>query len=80
MSWPVPPAAAQWNPGMAAVPDVSMSNMGSYTPEQWTAMQQQNWQQWAQWQQQYVQWQTQYGDKVSKKLANQKLRYDLFED
>ncbi|XP_015125007.1 uncharacterized protein LOC107046808 isoform X2 [Diachasma alloeum] len=34
-----------------------------YTPEQWSAAQQQNWAQWQQWQQQYQQWQAQYGAK-----------------
>lgn len=60
MAWSMPPTG-QWNPAMAMTPDM---NMGSYTPEQWAAMQQQNWQQWTQWQQQYAQWQSQYGDKV----------------
>lgn len=61
MAWPVPPSA-QWSSGFPMTPD-----MNSYTPEQWALMQQQNWQQWAQWQQQYAQWQTQYGDKVNLK-------------
>lgn len=60
MAWSMP-TTGQWNPGIAMTPDM---NMGGYTPEQWALMQQQNWQQWAQWQQQYAQWQSQYGDKV----------------
>lgn len=60
MSWQMP-NAAQWNPDMGMNPNM---NMGSYTADQWTAMQQQNWQQWSQWQQQYAQWHKQYGDKV----------------
>lgn len=32
--------------------------------QQWSIMQQQNWQQWQTWQQQYQQWHLQYGDKV----------------
>lgn len=61
MSWPIP-TQGQWPGAVAMAPDVM--NMGSYTPEQWAALQQ-NWQQWAQWQQQYAQWQNQYGEKVS---------------
>lgn len=64
MAWPMP-TAGQWNSGLAIAPDMTMANMGSYTAEQWAALQHQNWQQWAQWQQQYAQWQNQYGDKVS---------------
>ncbi|XP_028178398.1 YLP motif-containing protein 1-like isoform X1 [Ostrinia furnacalis] len=59
MSWPVP-QPGQLPPGAGMTPD--MMNVGSYTPDQWAAMQQ-NWQQWAQWQQQYAQWQSQYGAK-----------------
>lgn len=55
------PPTGPWNPAMALAPDMGM---GSYTAEQWTAIQQQNWQQWSQWQQQYAQWQNQYGGKV----------------
>lgn len=64
MSWSIPnPAQTQWNPGMA----MQDMNNGPYTPEQWTIMQQQSWQQWSQWQQQYSQWQNhQYGEKVCK--------------
>jgi hypothetical protein len=61
MSWSMP-VQGQWGSGMGMTPEL---NMGSCTPEQWAAMQQQNWQQWAQWQQQYAQWQSQYGEKVS---------------
>ncbi|XP_072929858.1 uncharacterized protein [Epargyreus clarus] len=64
MAWPMP-TTGQWTPGIAVTPDV---NMGSYTPEQWAAMQQQNWQQWAQWQQQYATWQTQYGSKYAEQM------------
>ncbi|CAK1543072.1 unnamed protein product [Leptosia nina] len=68
MAWQIP-AAAQWNPaGVPMAPDPSNMNMGSITPDQWTLMQQQNWHQWAQWQQQYAQWQTQYGEKFSKQM------------
>ncbi|XP_013172902.1 PREDICTED: uncharacterized protein LOC106121689 isoform X1 [Papilio xuthus] len=62
MSWPVP--SGSWNAG---VPMTSNMNMG-YTPDQWTLIQQQNWQQWAQWQQQYAQWQMQYGDKYTEQM------------
>lgn len=64
MAWPMP-TSGQWSSGMGMGSDINMASMSSYTPEQWAAMQQQNWQQWTQWQQQYVQWQGQYGDKVS---------------
>ncbi|XP_075977283.1 uncharacterized protein LOC142977327 isoform X2 [Anticarsia gemmatalis] len=64
MSWPVP-NAAQWNSAMAITPEI---NVGSYTAEQWAAMQQQNWQQWTQWQQQYAQWQSQYGEKYAEQM------------
>lgn len=62
MAWSMP--TGQWNSGISMTPDINIASMGSYTPEQWALMQQQNWQQWAQWQQQYAQWQSQYGDKV----------------
>ncbi|XP_053608288.1 YLP motif-containing protein 1-like isoform X4 [Plodia interpunctella] len=64
MSWTA--NTGQWNPGIAITPD--NMNMGSYTPDQWTAMQQQNWQQWAQWQQQFAQWQSQYGEKYAEQI------------
>ncbi|XP_041981133.1 YLP motif-containing protein 1-like isoform X2 [Aricia agestis] len=64
MAWPVPPG--QWNSAVPMAAGADMS-MGSYTPEQWTMMQQQSWQ-WAQWQQQYAQWQNQYGDKYNQQL------------
>ncbi|CAG4961979.1 unnamed protein product [Colias eurytheme] len=67
MAWQLP-NVNQWNPGLAVAADVSGMNMGSYTPEQWNLMQQQNWQQWSQWQQQYAQWQTQYGDKYAEQM------------
>ncbi|KAJ8719583.1 hypothetical protein PYW08_011758 [Mythimna loreyi] len=67
MSWPMP-TSGQWNSGMGMTPDINMANMSSYTPEQWAAMQQQNWQQWTQWQQQYVQWHGQYGDKYAEQM------------
>ncbi|XP_026730170.1 YLP motif-containing protein 1-like isoform X2 [Trichoplusia ni] len=67
MAWPMP-TAGQWNSGLAIAPDMTMANMGSYTAEQWAALQHQNWQQWAQWQQQYAQWQNQYGDKYSEQM------------
>ncbi|XP_060804052.1 myb-like protein AA isoform X2 [Amyelois transitella] len=63
MSWPV--NSGPWTPGIAVTQDM---NMGSYTADQWTAMQQQNWQQWAQWQQQYAQWQSQYGEKYAQQM------------
>lgn len=63
MAWQAP-MAGQWN----QVPP-NLMGMGSYTPEQWAAMQQQSWQQWTQWQQQYAQWQSQYGDKVNFKIC-----------
>ncbi|XP_049874845.1 YLP motif-containing protein 1-like isoform X2 [Pectinophora gossypiella] len=70
MSWPITPATAagQWNPGIAMTPDMNTMSMGNYTPEQWAAVQQQNWQQWTQWQQQYAQWQTQYGEKYTQQM------------
>lgn len=61
MAWQIPGAASQWTPALGMPQEM---NMGSYTPEQWTVFQQQNWQQWAQWQQ-YSQWQSQYDEKVS---------------
>lgn len=64
MSWPMH-NSGQWNPGMSMGPDM---NMGSYTPDQWALMQQQNWQQWTQWQQQYAQWQSQYGEKYAEQM------------
>ncbi|CAG9788052.1 unnamed protein product [Diatraea saccharalis] len=63
MSWPMQ-TPGQWG-GMPMTPDM---NMGSYSAEQWAAMQQQNWQQWAQWQQQYAQWQSQYGEKYAQQM------------
>ncbi|CAG9583172.1 unnamed protein product [Danaus chrysippus] len=66
MAWSMP--TGQWNSGISMTPDMNMANMGSYTPEQWALMQQQNWQQWAQWQQQYAQWQSQYGDKYTQHM------------
>ncbi|KPJ06542.1 YLP motif-containing protein 1 [Papilio machaon] len=62
MSWPMP--SGSWNAGVPMTPNM---NMG-YTPDQWTLIQQQNWQQWAQWQQQYAQWQIQYGDKYAEQM------------
>lgn len=59
MAWPMP-TSGQWSSGIGMTPD-----MTKMTPEQWAAMQHQNWQQWTQWQQQYAQWQGQYGEKVS---------------
>lgn len=64
MSWGM---GGPWNPGMASMPSQNMGISG-YTPDQWAAMQQQNWQ-WSQWQQyshsQWQQQQPQYGgDKV----------------
>lgn len=56
MSW----NTGQWN---------CEATNAAVTPEAWAAYQQQNWQQWAQWQQQYAQWQNQYGEKVSFFLA-----------
>ncbi|XP_068629593.1 putative uncharacterized protein DDB_G0281733 isoform X2 [Battus philenor] len=63
MSWPIPPSGP-WNPGVAMAPNMTMG----YTPDQWTLIQQQNWQQWVQWQQQYAQWQAQYGDKYAEQM------------
>lgn len=60
MAWPLQ-NTAQWNPTMGMTPDM---NVGPYTVKEWSDMQQHNWQQWAQWQQQYTQWHHQYGDKV----------------
>ncbi|XP_077291589.1 uncharacterized protein LOC143915051 isoform X2 [Arctopsyche grandis] len=57
MQWPV------WNPALM------MGSMAGYSAEQWAALQQQNWQQWAQWQEQYARWQMQYGDKYSEQLT-----------
>ncbi|XP_047508220.1 uncharacterized protein LOC125051733 isoform X3 [Pieris napi] len=68
MAWQIP---GPWNPGLSLAPDPSTMNMpgmSSLTAEQWSLMQQQNWQQWAQWQQQYAQWQTQYGDKYAEQM------------
>ncbi|XP_045512728.1 YLP motif-containing protein 1-like isoform X2 [Pieris brassicae] len=68
MAWQIP---GPWNPGLSLAPDPStmnMAGMSSLTAEQWSLMQQQNWQQWAQWQQQYAQWQTQYGDKYAEQM------------
>ncbi|XP_069360057.1 YLP motif-containing protein 1-like isoform X2 [Maniola hyperantus] len=65
MAWSMP-TSGQWNPGIGMTPD--MSSMGSYTPEQWALMQQQNWQQWSQWQQQYAQWQNQYGGEYAQQM------------
>ncbi|XP_022112361.2 YLP motif-containing protein 1 isoform X2 [Pieris rapae] len=68
MAWQIP---GPWNPGLSLAPDPStmnMTGMSSLTAEQWSLMQQQNWQQWAQWQQQYAQWQTQYGDKYANQM------------
>ncbi|KOB70911.1 putative YLP motif containing 1, partial [Operophtera brumata] len=67
MAWSAP-NHAQWNSGMAGMPMQDMMNSGSFTPEQWALMQQQNWQQWTQWQQQYSQWQNQFGDKYAQQL------------
>lgn len=64
MAWQMPGVAGQWTNAMGMPQEMNMPNMAGYTQEQWAVMQQQNWQQWAQWQQQYSQWQTQYGDKV----------------
>lgn len=63
MSWPMA-NPAQWNPNAMMPPDMNNMNMAGMTQEQWSAMQQQNWQQWSQWQNQYAQWHKQYGDKV----------------
>lgn len=52
MSW----NTGQWN---------CEATNAAVSSEAWAAYQQQNWQQWAQWQQQYAQWQNQYGEKVS---------------
>ncbi|XP_013136278.1 PREDICTED: YLP motif-containing protein 1-like isoform X2 [Papilio polytes] len=62
MSWPM--QSGSWNAGVPMTPNM---NMG-YTPDQWTLIQQQNWQQWAQWQQQYAQWHLQYGDKYAEQM------------
>ncbi|XP_047028177.1 YLP motif-containing protein 1 isoform X3 [Helicoverpa zea] len=70
MAWQMP-TSAQWGSGMANMaiaPDMNMANMNTYTPEQWAAMQQQNWQQWTQWQQQYAQWQGQFGEKYNEQM------------
>ncbi|KAJ0176152.1 hypothetical protein K1T71_008326 [Dendrolimus kikuchii] len=64
MAWSMPPPGP-WNPAMTMTPDMGM---GSYSAEQWTVLQQQNWQQWAQWQQQYAQWQNQYGEKYAEQI------------
>lgn len=71
MAWSMP-STGQWNPGigMTATGMTPDMNMGSYTPEQWALMQQQNWQQWSQWQQQYAQWQSQYGTEVCTPIFN----------
>ncbi|KAG6440995.1 homeobox protein 2 isoform X2 [Manduca sexta] len=64
MSWGMP-STGQWSASMGMAPDMGM---GSLTPEQWAAIQQQNWQQWAQWHQQYAQWQSQYGEKYTEQM------------
>ncbi|XP_050343990.1 YLP motif-containing protein 1-like isoform X2 [Nymphalis io] len=64
MAWSMP-TTGQWNPNIGVTPDM---NMGTYSAEQWALLQQQNWQQWAQWQQQYAQWQSQYGDKYAQQM------------
>lgn len=74
MSWPMQ-GQGQWPSAVAMTPD--MMNVGSCTPDQWAAMQQ-NWQQWAQWQQQYAQWQNQYGEKVSPSQKNTRTTYYWF--
>ncbi|XP_069691442.1 YLP motif-containing protein 1-like isoform X2 [Periplaneta americana] len=51
-------------PGMAA----ATPDMAGYTSQQWSVVQQHNWQQWQQWQQQFQQWQQQYGDKYQESL------------
>ncbi|XP_050668806.1 YLP motif-containing protein 1-like isoform X1 [Leptidea sinapis] len=66
MAWPA--ANGQWVPSVQMNADPASINMGSYTPEQWNLLQQQNWQQWAQWQQQYAQWQSQYGESYAKQM------------
>ncbi|GLV37354.1 ZAP3 [Carabus blaptoides fortunei] len=72
MSWPQWPAAAAtgtW-PGAVAQTGAPVATPGApYTPEQWAALQQQNWQQWVQWQQQYQQWQAQYGEQYQKSMS-----------
>ncbi|CAH1961530.1 unnamed protein product [Acanthoscelides obtectus] len=61
---PVNSAPPVMAPGASAAP-----NPMQYTPEQWAQAQQQNWQQWAQWQQQYQQWHQQYGAEYQKSLT-----------
>lgn len=71
--WPVNTPGTAWPQSViappvapVAAPTAPINNPGgSYTPEQWASLQQQNWQQWMQWQQQYQQWQQQYGEQVS---------------
>ncbi|XP_047997835.1 YLP motif-containing protein 1-like isoform X2 [Leguminivora glycinivorella] len=68
MAWQMP---GQWNTGVPQMNQMTPDlNMGSYTPEQWAVMQQQNWQQWTQWQQQYSQWQSQYGEKYAQQMQS----------
>lgn len=65
--WPINTAAAGWPQavmGQTTQGATAATPGTTYTPEQWAAMQQQNWQQWMQWQQQYQQWQQQYGEQV----------------